>query len=438
MGIIEEKLRQLNGPNVQVPWKVDDTYPFDQVPQSEFYDLPEFVKTVPAPFNFFDYIANQANNWWEQESATNPIWGERRRDIVGKYYDTNNSFRQGNDDVANTIMSIVLTTATGLGLGSVAKTLMTQGVKALPGVLAAIAGAKGGQEALDAVTQEMTGRTWTEHLDDAGLSDYNQALFQPGAWGGSYAASKAVNGLIMNGPQWVANQIPRTTITPKGPIEVQPGEVVDVVTGRPISFSQTPQGVSVYKGNWTTKTGAQGSSSGQPNRVQVSNSIPGGVQRRVMLDINGVPGNNVTTYNYYNPYASMSGVPGYMLPWFTTVPLETPPFTPPEYNFRYEEYTPYDDPFLNWFGEQKGTDTENTIQYWNGENSSWPAGPYWISWSTNGDPKSERRRVGDQQGYVIPDSSSYKRTETPRDEVNVLYPGVPDNAKRSNEKIRGK
>lgn len=337
-------------------------------------------------------------------------------------------------------MEIVLTTATGLGLGNMAKTIAQQGIKALPQLLAAIGGAAGGQAALDKVTKQITGRTWTEHIHDGGLNNYNTALFQPGAWGGSYAASKLIDGLINNGVSQIVNQIPRTTITPNGVKTIYPGEIVtEGITTYPVNRG------SVYQGSYTTKTGgSRGNSAGQSNGIRYSQGnksykIPGGIQRRIFSDVNSktFPG-GYEELTYYNPLIPISPTSGYMLPWFNTPNpkyIPTPPYTP-QNDYRYEEFTNFRDSFYDWFGSMKGTNKEGTIQYWNGENSSFGPGSYKIIWGGKSDPKIRRRRVGDTSGSVVRDSTTYDKKQT-TEQVNKLSGGVPNEAVRTEEKIRG-
>lgn len=436
MSTRNEAFNKLRSQGVVQPWEEYDDYPINEVPLGAFKQLPTLNVWGTKPFNFWDYATNKFADFITI-APDNPFVGKVRQNLVGKYYGSDNTFRQGNDDVANGIMAILLTTATGLGLGAAAKALATEGFAAIPGVLASIAGAKGGQVALDKVTEKLTGRTWTQHVADAGLNNYNQMLFQPGAWGGSYAASKLVNGLITNGVQQVFNQIPRETITPNGPRTIQAGEsVTEVMPSRTIGYQQFPQGSFNYSARYTTNGGSG---------VNSGTGLPYGAygQVRRMGDFIGSNKTGTTfTDTYYNPMLPMSPVSGYMSPWFNVAPTpprpvssETLVYKP---DIRYEEYTPYGDPFLEWFGGMKGTDKENTIQYWNGSPySTFKSGPYFISWSNISDPRFERRRVGDNEGWVVPDSTTVVRSASPRDEVNQLTSGVPDEAKRSDEKIKG-
>ncbi len=432
---VSNQLRQLNGNNVIIPWQVDDNYPIEDVPNSEFIELPTLNVIDNAPFNLGRYLKNRIDQFIEQETQTNPIFGARRISSVANHYDQSNPFKQGNDDVANIIMSIVLTAATGVGIANAGKILMQQGVQALPQLLAALGGAAGGQKALDYASQKLTGRTWTEHMNNAGLNQYNQALFQPGAWGGSYAASRLVDGLINNGFNYIANEIGRSTITPEGSITIQPGEVVNVpIYSRPIGYNQSNQGQTLYTSSYTTPTGIRGSASGQSNRVQMPQfrrQGSFGIQRRVMSDMNGrtfVGQPEITTF--INPQVPMFSTQGMMLPWFNYTELSLPELDSipiPERNYRYEVLSNEHLPFLQWFEKQP----RGTTQYYLGDDVH-KAGYYPII--LGGTDPNGIRQVADQQGLEIPDSASSVDYVGDR-QINILKGGVPEEAVRGEQII---
>ncbi len=123
-------------------------------------------------------------------------------------------------------------------------------------------------------------------------------------------------------------------------------------------------------------------------------------------------------------------------PWSGWLPWLGNQYVPPVVeapveDFRLEEFRPYEDPFLKWFAKQP----EGTTQYYSGDQVH-KAGPYLIK-RTKADPKSTVRLVGDNQGFVVPDSTTIRYNTTAKPQVNVLSGGVPEEAVRSTEKITG-
>lgn len=378
--------------------------------------------------------------------ANDPIFGKRRQKVVGEHYGEDNPFRQGNDMVANAIANTALTAATGMGVYNLGASLITQGARGIIPLAATIGGAAVGQQAFDQAIEGATGKTWDEHLARGGMDDYGRALFKPGAWAGSYGAGKAANAVlngIPNAKPWLENTLPRMTMTSEGAVELQPGQTL-TLSGRPVGFQNSGQGNFGYQSRFTTKTGGgRGSAAGQKGRVQTSQGnggrrVPGGVQERVMGDRRvGKGGANGETYT--NPFSEYT--PG--LPWSGWLPwagkqyvptITPPPEEPPKLNvpeFRLEEFKPYEDPFLKWYAKQP----EGTTQTYQGDKVH-RAGPYLIK-RTNPDPISTVRLVGDQQGFVVPDSTTVRYNTQIAPQVNVLQGGVPAEATRSKEKITG-
>lgn len=374
---------------------------------------------------------------------TNPIWGKRRVAGVARSYDKNNPFRQANDELANGIYDAGLTYLTGAGIGSGIRYLATQGLKAVPVIAASIGGAAAGQEVLDEAVEGATGKPWDQHLQEAGMDQYGRMLFTPGAWAGSYGAGLGMDKVVQNTGPWLLNQFPRLVMTSQGPITLQPGEQI-TLTGKPVGYQTSGQGNFGYKAHYTGKAGgARGSSAGQKghvqtsNRAQASNGVytrPGSVQQRVMGDVRTGTASGTETYS--NPYVEYN--PSQWVGWFPwqgesytppVVPPQTPPVVQPE--TRLEEYKPYRDPFLIWYAKQP----ENTTQYYSGDPIH-KAGEYIIK-RIYGDPKSTVRLVGDQEGYVVPDSTTIYYNRFIPQQVNVLQGGVPADAVRSTEKITG-
>ena len=401
--------------------------------ESNPFVLPELVVTAPKVDK-----RSRVEKIVDDFATNDPIFGQRRQELVSRYYDEKNPFRVGNDMVANVIMDAALTALTGVGLGSLAKQLVSQGTKALPTILATVAGAEGGQELFDQAILKMTGRPFDQYLQESGMDRYGRALFKPGAWAGGYGAGKVANTVMSGNAQaWFENIIPRYTITSQGMVKLAPGETISWGP-RPAGYQTGTQGTSMYQGSYTTKGGyGRGSSAGQSGRVQAASGrqTTEGVQHRVMKDINSKGAKGSETYTHGNtPYtepgsAGFIPVPG--MPYIPIVPPVTPPGTPPQEPIRYEEYTPYEDPFIKWFGKQK----EGTTAYYQGDPNH-REGWYKIK-RTKADPKATRRRVADEEGQVVPDSTTYKYNVTRGPEVNKLQGGVPKEAKRSDEKIIG-
>lgn len=86
---------------------------------------------------------------------------------------------------------------------------------------------------------------------------------------------------------------------------------------------------------------------------------------------------------------------------------------------------------MKWYAKQP----EGTTQTYSGDPVHKP-GPYLIK-RTNPDPVSTVRLVGDNKGFVVPDSTAVKYNIQLPPQVNVLQGGVPAEAVRSTEKITG-
>lgn len=371
---------------------------------------------------------------WDDFIENDPIFGKRRQKLVGEHYGPDNPFRQGNDLVANAIINGGLTATTGVGAGNILKSLVTQGVKSIPALAAAIGGAAAGQQVFDAAVEGATGASWDEHLARAGMDPYGRALFVPGAWVGSYGAGKATNAIVNNARPWFENSLPRLTITPEGSVTLQPGESL-TLNGRPVGFQNAGQGNFGYQNRFTTKSGGgRGSAAGQSGRVQTSQGVPGGVQNRVMSDrVSGRSGGSQTFSFNITPFSAFTPWSGW-LPWLGeqyVPPVITPPVEEPVEDFRLEEIRSYEDPFLKWYAKQP----EGTVQTYSGDPIH-KAGQYVIR-RTKSDPKSTVRLVGDNQGFVVPDSTTIRYNITALPQVNVLQGGVPEEAIRSEEKITG-
>lgn len=99
------------------------------------------------------------------------------------------------------------------------------------------------------------------------------------------------------------------------------------------------------------------------------------------------------------------------LPWIgeqyvPPVAPMVPPVEAPVEDFRLEEIRPYEDPFLKWYAKQP----EGTTQTYSGDPIH-KAGQYVIR-RTKPDPRSTVRLVGDNQGFVVPDSTTIQYNTT--------------------------
>lgn len=119
-------------------------------------------------------------------------------------------------------------------------------------------------------------------------------------------------------------------------------------------------------------------------------------------------------------------LPQWMNPELYSSLMETP-----VEDFRLEEIRSYDDPFLEWYSKQP----EGTIQSYSGDPNH-EAGLYIIQ-RTKADPQSTVRLIGDNQGYIVPDSTEIHYNTSAQPQVNILPGGVPVEAVRSTEKITG-
>ena len=363
----------------------------------------------------------------------NPILGERRvknynraskraekkKDMgLPSYLDT---MREGQDIAANAAITLFAYPALAGQLYNGATAAYSAG-RLLPytaQLAAGTGGALAGGYAFDKAVYDATGTSFTQAAMNNGMWDSNAILLNPGSWAGSGFASK----LIGNTSNFVANQ-PRMTITPKGAVTIQPGETVyvDNVQGIPGGNRVSANG-STYKAGFGSKHG------GSYGNHRVSS---GGRGR-----------NGKSTYGY-NPYSEVKGTSSNISDvgaYTNAAPLVNNPaiYLPagfamqngpyrgsfPEVTIlgnvpRYEEYSGAKSPWELWYGLQP----EGTVQQYTGSDRP---GSYLIDRS--GNVQTERRRVGNSQGWVAPDSTTYQYvTVPPRNEVNRLVGRMDPNA----------
>lgn len=384
------------------------------------------IEEKPEESTFDKLFIHPWNRFRDDFVKYDPIFGARRRSLVSKYYDKNNPFREGADIVGNVSSDILLSMLGLKGMGSLLTAMRTAGAAYVPSLMGTLAGGYAGQKLLDNVLIDTTGKPMTQHLKDAGFDTYGQVMFSPGAWlgsaAGSWAGTKATQALVNIEP-WFYNSTPKLAITPEGPVEIMPGEVVSGQGSYPTGYQNSSQGVSGWRGNYTTKTGSGGNASGQSGRVQThqgngTTRIPGGVQSRVMSNVNNSSSGQTakTGYTVSRPpmaYEEIPWVPNF-IPFPNTTfthlvapPVVTPvipPVAPPPADIRFEEKTEYDDPWIRWYASQP----EGTVQTWEGDpESSKPAGKYKIHRVKGENFVIDRRRVANDEGFVAPDSTSY-------------------------------
>ena len=416
--------------------------------------LPELEVIGHTPTFTEKYILSPLQRAVTDFRETDPLFGNRRIELVDKNYGEDNPFKEGADAVGNVSVDTLMTALGIKGISGVAKLVASQGAKAIPQILATLYGAKKGKELWDNVALKMTGKTWEESLAESGFDPFGQATVQPGAWIGSYAGSVAgrlLTEAALNAPYYLANARPRLAMTPEGPVELQPGETVEI-SGRPIPYQQAPQGVSGWKGHYTTKGGANGSASGQGYRVQTSQGnmqtrIPGGVQTRVMGSVNSGNGNpmgRVTNEFLEYPGYSANDI---IMPWFGSPYVEEPTGEliigrPRE---RVQQITNEGSPFETWFGEQIKQGLYGTNQYYPGDDlgTQWSA-PRWIRIVRGGHNAPitvTTTKIGDMDrgNRVVRDSTRVNARlgypEGPAKQVKVLEGGVPREAVVTDEVI---
>ena len=365
----------------------------------------------------------------------NPIFGQRRVDNYNaaskraeikkdlglpSYLDT---MREGQDIAGNTAImlftypQLVGSLVNGFGEAAAANTLLPYTGR----FLASAIGAGFGGYAFDKAVYDATGKSFTQALTDNGVWHVNAPMLNAGAWFGSGLASKVAG----NYPA-IASSANRMAITPEGAVMVKPGETITInnVKGIPGGNKVSATGYSYQRGFGSNHRGSFGN-------------------HRVASD-GGVRNQGKTTGYGYEPYSETGVRTGKGQDFFeyTNEPpiynnpavylpagfqMQNGPYSGslPEVTVigdvpRYEEYSGAQSPWELWYGIQP----EGTKQLYLGSDRP---GIYLIDRS--GNVQTERRRVGNSQGWVAPDSTTYRYvTVSPRDEVNKLVGRMDPNA----------
>lgn len=364
----------------------------------------------------------------------NPIFGQRRVDNYNKaskraeikkdlglpsYLDT---MREGQDIAANTAFALftypqlVGSLVNGFGEAYAAGELLPYTGRFLAGAV----GAGTGGYAFDKAVYNATGKSFTQALTDNGVWHINAPMLNAGSWAGSGLASKVAGNFPV-----VASGFDRMTITPEGPVMVKPGETVIInnIKGVPGGNTVSATGYSYQR------------SFGKPHRGSFGNH---------RADSGGGGRGGKTTEYGYEPYSEIGVRTGKGQDFFeytNEFPIYDNPavYLPAGFQMqngtyygnlpeitvigdvpRYEEYSNAKSPWELWYAAQP----EGTIQTYTGADRP---GVYLINRS--GNVQTERRRVGNSQGWVAPDSTTYRYvTVSPRDEVNRLDGRMDPNA----------
>ena len=364
----------------------------------------------------------------------NPIFGQRRvnnynaaskraeikKDLgLPSYLDT---MREGQDIAANTAFALftypqlVGSIINGFGEAAAADALLPYTGR----FLASAAGAGAGGYAFDKTVYDATGKSFTQALTDNGVWSINAPMLNAGSWAGSGLASKVAG----NFPA-VFSGADRMTITPEGAVMVKPGETVIVnnVKGIPGGNTVSATGYSYQRSFGSKHGGSFGNhrvSSGGGGRGGKTTTY--GYEPYSETGVRTGQGQDFFEYTnefpiYDNPAIYLPA--GFQMkngPYYGSFPEVTVIGDVP----RYEEYSGAKSPWELWYAVQP----EGTIQTYTGADRP---GVYLINRS--GNMQTERRRVGNSQGWVAPDSTTYQYvTVSPRDEVNRLDGRMDPNA----------
>ena len=365
-----------------------------------------------TPFNWgftLNNIVDNINSSWNRVkkdfTEEDPIFGNRRRVLVDRYYNSDNPFRQGNDQVARWVTNL----AALYGVGKALPALYGSLSAATPGELAAgligsAAGGYAGGKLFDWATNATSGKNWGQFVDETGAPSW-MAYTQPGSMVGGVVGGNVATGIYNNAYPWFANQTAMNT--PNG--TVAPGQSV-TLNLKPAPYAQGggPAGQFNYRASYTT---GNGSTAGQPaySRVRLGTrpSINTGEQYRVV-------GSNVplkagqgaeSSVTYSNPYLPFNDTWGIPMPWLYPTPIEypvVPPVIPPvvEPDYRYEFIVDPHEAFGRWWQQQDS----GTVQYYEGDPYH-KSGLYKIGFDPNYSTKYIRG-VANNNGYVVPDSQT--------------------------------
>lgn len=305
---------------------------------------------------------------WAEMVRTDPIIGDIRRDIVGKYYTQSNPFKQANDLVANTVINgaALLT-----GIPGIANQFIQAPLRTAVQVGTGLFGAWAGDKAWNAGVQAGWLPDWTQRVYDNGGRGI--LLATPTSWAGSYLASKAADTLYKNLPGAARNYNENYAkeMQYRQDLEDFHRQLQPYTTLTP---SQTGGSRVQFR---TTNSNGQGAgnSGGTSRRLTYGGARTSKHQQyrnngQTMFQKGGVDSKAVKKPEM-TPFEAVPGE-GVALPWWSQVEQvasvsQLPPsLWSPAYQYAKvnQEYTPWE----IWYGQQP----EGTTQYWPGD----PNDPY--------------------------------------------------------------
>ena len=324
-------------------------------------------------------------------------------------------FTEGGDVAGNAVMATVTAPAVAsAGIGAL--NLLASGQYA-PFVTGILGSALGGA-VVEQGTHAVTGKTFHDHMTDAGMWDYNAYIANPGSWAGGYYGSKLGYG-IKNAA--LSTPATRMTVTPNGMIEVPANDMV-VITETPTAVRTGSAKAPVYAAKNTNRVYNGGISTNKgsyhpqtyASRVGVSSYQPAYKGK-----------DNILVYANNTGYPMPINWPATIIPPIPVADPSTPPATPPAEHpvprliprptIRVQEKTFTTAPFVKWFSKQP----EGTYQWYDSiPGDPHKTGIYEIR-RTVEDPIVIRRRVGTDpqhtngKSVVANDSTTYEYYDNP-------------------------
>lgn len=338
--------------------------------------------------------------------------------------DVLNAFKEANDITGNAVLSIAMTPAMLKNAATIGN-LLTSGQ--IGTVASGIVGSVAGATALEKSVEKATGKPYSEHMRDAGMNSFNTMITHPGAFLGGTIGSGMYSGVKNN--MYSGTQGVRQVYGPQGPVVVEPGQTYTFKTSTPTGYSYTGNYTGVKSGTgrgqgngWTVSSG--GRTQGKSTSYGRSTNVETKAGKQISEDI------------YSNPILPFVPVSTMWTPIPTVLPEDTVSqyklfiVTSPESGYRYQEIRP-DEEFerwKKWYGGQK--ENEGTVQTYPETGK-----PYYIDYSGENFSKGTYR-VGDENGYVVPDSTRTFKTNSPINyNLKQVQGAVPSEAKRSNENL---
>lgn len=361
----------------------------------------------------------------------NPITGDRRIRLVGKYYNENNSFRQGADLAANIITNAFLATTGLSSIPSIFANGLGRGAARLG--LGLAGGYAGGTAFNNYVMDPLFEKSWEEMMHESGARGLPVWSTNPGGWAGAYGTSRAGDYAMERMPAGY-NNVKTYGLTYEG----QPVETVKLIQStetklpggqyvgaRYIEHTSSPKAGRNTAGqkSWTTS---------RPNRAGqgVTSRASGNNTYSVRAETNSLGRNPKSKLQHRNYTFDRSHGNGFPLLFNQhNAPLITPPPIP--FEVHYDQTKPHYDPWEIWYSQQP----EATTQIWEGDpNSQFQAGPYKIERVYNFGATQNKQY--DDEGWNVPGrtwTSGYQRIDGPMYVDQTLYEdegGIPKNEKR--------